>query len=111
MKIFIHTIVLIICLSLEIHSQRSVMLVGGGQENYYDWSDEPYGWFVQQADSGKIINIDVSSVSSWYPDYFKWLGAATTSHGLQIATRNVANDSVTYNELISALGIFIEGGD
>lgn len=100
---------LITCQSL--YSQGSVMLVGGGEENYYDWSDAPYGWFVQQADSGKIINIDVSSVSSWYPDYFEWLGAANTSHGLQIATRNVANDSATYNELISARGIFIEGGD
>ena len=48
----------------NLFSQGSVLLVGGGQENYNDWSDLPYGWFVQKADSGKIINIDVSSASS-----------------------------------------------
>ena len=91
--------------------QGSVMLVGGGGEDYYDWSDAPYGWFVQAADSGIIINIDASSTSSWYPGYFEWLGADNGSHDLQIANRTVANDSSTYYELISARGIFIEGGD
>jgi len=94
-----------------LYGQGSVLMVGGGQENYNDWSDEPYGWFVQMADSGKIINIDASSTSSWYPAYFKWLGAAISSHELQIPSRTVANDSATYLELISAKGIFIEGGN
>lgn len=91
--------------------QGSALLVGGGSENYNRWSDEPYGWFVQQADSGKIINIDVSTASSWYPNYFKWLGADQFSHALQIPNQTIANDSATYFELISAKGIFIEGGD
>ncbi|MFC2088046.1 T9SS type A sorting domain-containing protein [Calditrichota bacterium] len=91
--------------------QGSALLVGGGSENYNRWSDEPYGWFVQQADSGKIINIDVSTASSWYPNYFKWLGADQSSHELQISNQTIANDSATYSELISAKGIFIEGGD
>lgn len=95
----------------SLYCQGSVLLVGGGQENYNDWSDIPYSWFVQKADSGKIINIDVSTVSTWYPDYFKWLGAVSTSHEYQISTRTAANDSATYYELISARGIFIEGGD
>jgi cyanophycinase len=86
-------------------------MVGGGTENYNDWSDEPYGWFVQAADSGKIINIDASSTASFYPNYFQWLGAAASSHGLQIPNRSSANDSSIYLELISAKGIFIEGGD
>ena len=34
-------------------------MVGGGGENYAAWSDEPYGWFVEKAGYGKIINIDV----------------------------------------------------
>ncbi|MDZ7331541.1 MAG: T9SS type A sorting domain-containing protein [candidate division KSB1 bacterium] len=92
-------------------AQGSLLLVGGGGENYNDWSDEPYRWFVQQADSGKIINIDVDAVSDWYPQYFKSFGAATTSEAFRIPNRTVANDSATYFKLISASGIFIEGGD
>jgi cyanophycinase len=92
-------------------SQGSALLVGGGSENYNQWSDDPYGWFVQMADSGKIINIDVSTASSWYPNYFIWLGADQSSHALRISNRTLANDSITYLELISAKGIFIEGGD
>ncbi len=91
--------------------QGAVMLVGGGGEDYNDWSDAPYRWFVQQADSGKIINIDVDEASAWYPGYFRWLGAAQSSHALQIATVSAANDPAIYQELISAKGIFIEGGD
>ncbi len=108
-------IILILVISFffchALYSQGSALLVGGGQENYHAWSDLPYGWFVQKADSGKIINIDVSTASSWYPAYFKWLGAASTSHEFQISTRAAANDSATFQELISARGIFIEGGD
>jgi cyanophycinase len=110
-KLLLVLIFIALMVSLSLYSQGSVFLVGGGAEEYNDWSDEPYDWFVQQADSGKIINIDVSSASSWYPAYFKWLGADSTSHEMQIATRIVANDSVTYGELVSAHGIFIEGGD
>jgi len=91
-------------------SQGSLLLVGGGSE-YSTWADAPYGWFVQAADSGKIINIDVDEVSSFYPDYFKSLGAATSAESFRIATRQAANDSNTYKKLISAKGIFIEGGD
>ncbi len=92
-------------------AQGSVMLVGGGTERYNGWSDAPYAWFVQQADSGIIINVDVGSVSSWYPAYFRWLGAHPSSHALQIPSRTAANDSAIYRDLVSARGIFIEGGD
>ncbi len=95
----------------ELFSQGSLLLVGGGSENYRDWSDDPYRWFVQQADSGKIINIDVDAVSDWYPTYFKSFGAAATSEAFRIPNRTVADDSATYYKLISARGIFIEGGD
>ena len=56
-------------------AQGSIMLVGGGGEGYGSWSDQPYGWFVEKADSGKIINIDVDETSDWYPTYFISLGA------------------------------------
>jgi len=57
-------------LMTHLSAQGSVMLVGGNAESYGGWSDDPYGWFVQQADSGKIVNIDVSEASDWYPAYF-----------------------------------------
>ena len=92
-------------------AQGSVMLVGGGGENYGSWSDGPYSWFVEKAGNGKIINIDVDEASEWYPDYFISLGANSTSHNLQIATVQSANNPFIYQELLSADGIFIEGGD
>jgi cyanophycinase len=95
----------------QLIAQGSLLLVGGGREDYNSWSDTPYGWFVMRADSGKIINIDADETSDWYPDYFISLGAATDSKMLQIANRTAANDSSIYEELISAKGIFIEGGD
>ena len=92
-------------------AQGSVMLVGGGGENYGSWSDDPYNWFVEKAGNGKIINIDVDEASEWYPDYFISLGANLNSHNLQIATVENANNPFIYQELLSADGIFIEGGD
>jgi len=95
----------------QLMAQGSLLLVGGGAEDYGSWSDTPYGWFVMRADSEKIINIDADEASDWYPDYFKSLGASLDSKRLQIANRTAANDSSVYEELISANGIFIEGGD
>ena len=92
-------------------AQGSIMLVGGGGEGYGSWSDQPYSWFVQKADSGKIINIDVDETSDWYPTYFISLGADLTSRSLQISSIEDANNFLTYQELLSADGIFIEGGD
>ncbi len=102
---------LILLIPAICYGRGSLLLVGGGSENYNKWSDQPYGWFVRQADSGIIINIDVSEASDWYPAYFKWLGADSNSHELQISARSQANDSAVYQELLTANGIFIEGGD
>ncbi len=101
----------VVCTAAVSRGQGSLMLVGGGAESYGGWSDAPYAWFVQRADSGIIINIDVGSVSSWYPAYFISLGADPASHGLQIATVAQANSQAVYNDLVSARGVFIEGGD
>ena len=107
--------VLIISLLLfyqtDSYAQGYVLAVGGKAENYHDWSDGPYGWMVEKANFGKIINIDVDEASSWYPGYFKYLGASSSSHALQIPDRATANSDNIYNELKSASGIFIEGGD
>ncbi|MCU0611003.1 MAG: cyanophycinase [Candidatus Eisenbacteria bacterium] len=94
-----------------VHGQGSVMLVGGGSESYGGWSDAPYAWFVGQADSGIIINVDVAAASDWYPPYFISFGADPTSHALQIPTRSAANNQAIYDDLVSARGIFLEGGD
>jgi cyanophycinase len=107
MRFFFTLLLIPVCLA----AQGSVVLVGGGSEDPGTWSDQPYGWMVSAADSGKIINIDVDTATPWYASYFRWLGADDGSHHLQIATREAANDSATYLELISARGIFIEGGD
>lgn len=111
MKCSTPVIIILLLSPVLLFAQGSVLMVGGGSEDYNDWSDEPYGWFVQAADSGKIINIDASSTASFYPAYFQWLGAHVSSHALQIPSRSTANDSSTYLELISAEGIFIEGGN
>jgi cyanophycinase len=100
-----------VIIPFDLLAQGSLLLVGGGGEDYRDWSDEPYRWFVQQADSGKIINIDVDAVSDWYPQYFKSFGADPTSEAFRISNKTVANDSATYFKLISARAIFLEGGD
>ncbi|HEX9974930.1 MAG TPA: cyanophycinase, partial [bacterium] len=104
-------VIFVVIIPFNLLAQGSLLLVGGGSENYRDWSDEPYGWFVQQADSGKIINIDVDEVSDWYPQYFKSLGADPSSQAFLIPNKSIANDSATYFKLISASGIFLEGGD
>ena len=110
LRFFIHVSLLLLPVLLS--AQGSLLLVGGGREDKHSWSDQPYGWFVQQADSGTIVNIDVSpKPSDWYPKYFEWLGADTSSRPLWIPNRASANDSSTYRILSEADGIFIEGGD
>lgn len=90
--------------------QGALLLMGGGDDRG-SWAYPVFRWFVQQADSGKIINIDVDETAASYAATFRSWGAAATSHPLQIATRDQANDSAVYRELASASGIFIEGGD
>src|SRR6056297_2854648 len=104
-------LIIMMCLPIILLAQGSLMLVGGGGEDYNSWSDLPYQWFVEQADSGIIINIDVDEASNWYSGYFQSFGADHGSQALQIASKSVANDSATYELLIQAKGIFMEGGD
>ncbi|MCI0512983.1 Type 1 glutamine amidotransferase-like domain-containing protein [candidate division KSB1 bacterium] len=101
---------LLLVLPELLFAQGSLLLVGGGAE-YSSWADEPFRWFIAAANFGKIMNIDVNPVSPEYPDYFKSLGADTSSCAYRIPTRTAANDSHTYKILCSARGIFIEGGD
>ncbi len=97
-------------LNLTLLAQGYVCAIGGGSENYNDWSDAPYRWIVQKADSGKIIIIDVTDASNWLPNYFFSLGASS-AYNKTIPNVSSANLQATYDELITAKGIFIRGGN
>lgn len=88
----------------------SILIIGGGNDRN-SWAEEPFIWFIQQADSGIIINIDVDEVATSYASTFINYGADPASHSLRIENRTTADDSATYFQLINARGIFIEGGD
>lgn len=103
-------IFLFLTLNLALFAQGYICAIGGGSENYNDWSDAPYSWIVQKADSGKIIIIDVTDATSWLPNYFMSLGA-NTAYNKTIATVSAANLQSTYDEMITAKGIFIRGGN
>lgn len=94
----------------KIFSQGYMCAVGGGSENYNDWSDEPYRWVVQKSDSGKIIILSYADATNWLPNYFMWLGA-DTAYNKTISSTTIANLQSTYDELITAKAIFLRGGD
>jgi cyanophycinase len=91
-------------------SQGYICAIGGGSENYSDWSDDPYRWIVEKSDSGKIIILSYSDASNWLPNYFMWLGA-DTAYNKTISSTTIANLQSTYDELITAKAIFLRGGD
>ncbi len=101
---------LTLTLNLTLFAQGFVCAIGGGSENYNDWSDAPYSWIVQKADSGKIIIIDVTDATNWLPTYFMSLGA-DTAYNKTIPNVTSANLQSTYDELITAKAIFIRGGN
>ena len=90
--------------------QGSVLLVGGGSENYNDWSDAPYRWLVQHAPNGHILVLHYSTASTFLPAYFQWLGA-TSATNLIIPSAATANDTNTANAILACDGIFLRGGD
>ncbi len=98
-------------INFVINAQGYVCAIGGGSEDYEDWSDEPYSWIVQKADSGKVIILGASSdVTNWLPDYFLSFGA-DTAYNKTISSVSIANLQSTYDEIVSAKAIFIRGGD
>ena len=106
----IKIITLTLFLTLNLFPQGYVCAVGGGSENYNSWSDAPYSWIVQKADSGKIIILGTSSATTWLPNYFMSLGA-DTAYNKTINSLSIADLQETYDELITAKAIFIRGGD
>jgi cyanophycinase len=94
----------------NINAQGSVCAVGGGSEDVNSWSDIPYSWIVDKADSGKIVVLSYSSASQWLPNYFRRFGAESAIN-YEIGSRTVADLQSTYDEIVSAQGVFIKGGD
>lgn len=91
-------------------SQGFICGIGGGSENYGDWSDEPYGWIVEKSGNGKIVILSYADASNWLPDYFKHLGA-NDAYNLKIPSGTAADDSTNFMEILNADGIFLKGGD
>ncbi|MCX6150555.1 MAG: Type 1 glutamine amidotransferase-like domain-containing protein [Ignavibacteriales bacterium] len=102
--------IFLLCLSQSNFPQGYICAVGGGSEDYNDWSDKPYGWIVEKSDSGKIIILGVDDATTWLPDYFKFLGAKEV-YNKKISSRTSADLQSTYDELITAKAIFLRGGD
>jgi len=91
-------------------SQGSVLLVGGGSENYNDWSDIPYRWLVTHAPNRKIAVLHYADTTTWFSGYFPSLSPCSVSN-LAIITNAQANDSATYRFILQHDGIFLRGGD
>jgi cyanophycinase len=103
---------LLLCLGAAARSdaQGSICAIGGGGEDYGAWSDAPYRWIVQRADSQRIVLLSANPEDSWLPTYFRSLGADSVFN-LMIASPAVANDSATYAAIRACRGVFIKGGD
>jgi len=90
--------------------QGSVLLVGGGSENYNDWSDQPYRWLVEKAPNRKILVLHYSTTTTFFSGYLPSLSPCTVSN-LAITSIIQANDSATYQFILEHDGIFLRGGD
>ena len=110
MNIFFKTAMLAFILAGTALSQGSVLLVGGGSENYNDWSDVPYRWLVTHAPNRKIAVLHYADTTTWFSGYFPSLSPCSVSNRF-ISSTAQANDSVTYRFLLQHDGIFLRGGD
>jgi cyanophycinase len=106
------TAALCLCLlpAAEAAPRGSVLLVGGGSEDYNDWSDRPYRWLVEHAPNRRIAILHYATTSSWLLAYFKWLGASSDTT-FAIPSAAAANDSACYRAILACDGIFLRGGD
>ena len=91
-------------------AQGKIMLVGGGGEDRNDWSDEPYGWAVNQSQNKKVAVISYDDADNWIPDYFKWLGAVAADN-IKLDSRALADQQATYDLLMQYDVFFFKGGD
>lgn len=102
----------VLCSSITLSAQGYICAVGGGSEDYGEWSDAPYSWIVEKSDSGKlfIIYYDNTYDPTWYQNYFKSFGSESVEF-LPITNADQANTIETYAQIITAKAIFFPGGD
>jgi cyanophycinase len=91
-------------------SQGHIMIVGGGTENYNDWSNIPYAWAVDNSENQKVAIVSFNNESEWLPDYFISLGA-TAAKNFRINTSALANFQDTYDSLMVYDVIYFKGGN
>ncbi len=89
----------------------SIMIAGGGTENYGEWSDTPYGWVVEQAENNRVAIIaHDDSPGSWLPGYFESLGAEQADN-FSVMTRQQADEQSLYDDLKTYDAVFFKGGN
>ncbi|MBN2355580.1 T9SS type A sorting domain-containing protein [candidate division KSB1 bacterium] len=103
------TLFIILLSAAPLFSQGYLCVVGGGSENYNNWSDIPYRWMVEKADKGPVLVMHYSDGSSWLENYFKSFGAQSAG-SLVISNRTAADDSANYKKIIAAKMVFLRGG-
>jgi cyanophycinase len=96
--------------SMAIAGQGSLLLVGGGSEDYNDWSDAPYRWLVTHAANRRILVLHYADTSAFFSGYFPWLSPCTVANRA-VTSRVEANDSSLYEYVLGFDGIFLRGGD
>lgn len=87
--------------------------MGGGAEEDADetgepsWSQEPYLWFVDQAQSGQVLVLSRDDLSPWLPSYFESLGA---EEALVMSIESHSQEAIV-EALQAADGVFLKGGN
>jgi cyanophycinase len=107
----IHKALALVCMFATMtFSQGSLLLVGGGSEDYNDWSDSPYRWLVAHAPNKKIIVLNYADTTDFFSGYLPWLSPCKVTN-LAIRSTLQANDSAVYWRILEHDGIFLRGGD
>lgn len=110
MKYLILAFLLGITILTHTQAQGKLLLVGGGAEDYNDWSDAPYQWLVEQSENKRVAIITFDESDQWLCDYFTSLGA-NYADTFWIYSSQTADLQSTYDSLITYDAIFMRGGD
>lgn len=97
---------------MQILAQGKLLLVGGGSEEQGGWSDNPYGWMIEQTTNKRIaiISSTAGSDPQWLVNYFLSLGAVRAVN-FEFPNASHALEAGLYDTLMTYDGIFFKGGD